>query len=354
MQPLLKAPTALGTLKAFGEVNDVRPLGSPPLEHYITSSIRLYPKSAARPKPVYLQPENYGRVWGPQGPKLADESQRSTAFFPKPGYASTHLVPGNRSTAVYDAAVVTRGWTLRWSYFHFHPQWQQEYRVYMNATPAQLGLDKLGTPWCANREPDGVETFMQRLSSAPMKPFCTYSRDDQLSDQISGTVEHGDTFYRLFAGACANLHVKKGTPMSLRQSSRQLHLQWLYRSPWCTLEHVCSSITIAARDRRRRMCQRGILIRTGTRMDTAMLTVQEVVPRSHGCLARHMRRRLGQPAIHWKRCTDRKALQPLPPRPPLPPLPPLPQHRRWQLRPKASRRHEGATPLLTYYNLSSV
>lgn len=216
MQPILKkSEGAVGTLKAFAEVNDVRVANSPPLEHYITTSLRLNSnKSAAeRPRPIYLQPENFARVWGPKGGNVPNMKERDAAFFPKPGYASTQIIPGNRTTALFDAAVVTRGYTLRWSYFHMHSAWQKEYRVYMGATPAQLGLDKLGAqPGVLIEEADRIAQIERLMTDSPVTPACVFSRSNQPGDNYAGTAEPGDVFYRLNSGACTNFHVSKGTP----------------------------------------------------------------------------------------------------------------------------------------------
>lgn len=107
-------PLASGAvLRAGAEVNDVRLPGSPPMAHYYMVALRLHrvsSASAVTPRPIYWDPSHSPRVWGRYG-------------FEAYGYGTTHIVPANRTVALWDAGVVTRGFTCRWTYFHMHMQW---------------------------------------------------------------------------------------------------------------------------------------------------------------------------------------------------------------------------------------
>ena len=80
--PFSRSQRAPLNAKAFAEVNDVRVANSPPLEHYIATSLRLNSnKSAAeRPHPIYLQPENLLES-GTQRGNVPNMKERDAAFF---------------------------------------------------------------------------------------------------------------------------------------------------------------------------------------------------------------------------------------------------------------------------------
>ena len=47
-----------------------------------------------------------------------------------------------------------------------HSAWQKEYRVYMGATPAQLGLDKLGAPSVLIEEADRIAQIERLMTDS--------------------------------------------------------------------------------------------------------------------------------------------------------------------------------------------
>lgn len=210
------------SLMLSAETNDVRVASSPPMRHWLVAGLRVDRGATAAfakqngaaggharpsalvglPRPVYFSPENRARVWGPLG-------------WARPGPAGTDLLPGEYPTALWDAAVVTRGFRLLWSYFHMHSPWVSEYRVFYNATPATLGLDSVGTAGVLIEDAQSIATVQSLVDAPPVAPTCVWSRADEPRDTIPGTAnDGGDAFYRRVGGACTHsFRAPRGTPL---------------------------------------------------------------------------------------------------------------------------------------------
>lgn len=177
----------------YADNNDVRPLGSAPLQHYFTLAMRIKP------------------LCSPDLPECSPYSHVKVQLFPRPPgprrdilYAYTYPVAAPTISVFYTEGSFVSNDEVLWSYLHTHEAWTAEFLLFVGATAEQLNLQGLlgvgNNHLRENIRPEELMMIRRELAVRVRKTgadrVCHFSRHDSAWEEISGTLEMSDIFYR--------------------------------------------------------------------------------------------------------------------------------------------------------------
>mmetsp|Transcript_3891 Transcript_3891/g.6478 ORF Transcript_3891/g.6478 Transcript_3891/m.6478 type:complete len:544 (+) Transcript_3891:117-1748(+) len=177
----------------FADTNDVRPLGSSPLQHYFTLAMRIKPHCS------------------PDLPECSPYSHVKVPLYPRPPgprrdifYAFTYPIAAPKISVFYTEGRFVRDDEVLWSYLHTHAAWTAELLFFVGATAEQLNLPDLlsvgNNHLRDNIRPEELRMIRRELAARIRKTgaerVCHFSRHHSAWEEIKGTLEMSDIFYR--------------------------------------------------------------------------------------------------------------------------------------------------------------
>lgn len=133
------------------------------------------------------------------------------------GYFCTYMVPADHISAFWREGVFNFTAPLVYSYFHTHPAWVEEMRLYVGASAAHIGMETVGIQGSnlTRYTRDAMDASLSRLSDHAKQAGthlpCHFVRSQKLLEVVNHTAEVANHFYRK-AASCTAFSIVTGAP----------------------------------------------------------------------------------------------------------------------------------------------
>jgi len=139
------------------------------------------------------------------------------AVYEQGDFRASYIVPADHISAFWREGVFNFTAPLVYSYFHTHPPWVEEMRLYVGASAAQIGMETVGIRGAnlTRYARDAMDASLSRLSDhakqAGVQMPCHFRRSAKLLEVVNHTAEVANHFYRK-AASCTAFSITTGAP----------------------------------------------------------------------------------------------------------------------------------------------